>query len=253
MVLNQIFYRVAFIVTAFVHLYFNDLIKATIVVAAMCLSDSKRPVLQSILRLHSVVLVCFMLAFCFSVVSAHPDQTILNGRDVLMWFDDVETPHGFGQLAAGYHGFTFNYLYAFKPTHQDLEGTISGDDLNCAISKPNALYGSKVAAETPSIHAHDPSRTFTVHSLKIKPLDFPVGFVTINLRGFLLENLSSPLEWTVDYPAGFHDTLHVRLEEFSKTRWKGLTRLEVEADFHYNNVEMDDWEFCIDDLEIEIE
>jgi hypothetical protein len=83
MVLYQIFHRVAFVVTAFIHLYFNDLIKAVIVVAGMCLSDSKRPVLQSVLRLHSVVLASFMLAFCFNVVSASADQTALNGRDVL--------------------------------------------------------------------------------------------------------------------------------------------------------------------------
>ncbi|ETI20531.1 hypothetical protein G647_08568 [Cladophialophora carrionii CBS 160.54] len=193
-----------------------------------------------------------MLAFCFNAVSADPDQTILNGRDVLN-FDDLETPDGFGQIAAGYHGLTFNYFYAFQPTHQDLEGIISVDDLNCAVSKPNSLYGSKIANESPSIQAHDPSHRFTVHSLKIKPLDFPVGFVTINLRGILPERLSSPLEWSVDFPAGFHDSLHVRLEEFSKVRWQGLARLEVEADFHFNDVEMDDWEFCIDDLEVEME
>jgi hypothetical protein len=61
------------------------------------------------------------------------------------------------------------------------------------------------------------------------------------------------LAWSVDFPAGFHDTLHVRLEEFSMMQWKGLVRFEVEADFHFNDVEMDDWEFCIDDLEVEVD
>ena len=84
MVLSQIFGRVAFIVTAFVHLYFNDLIKGAITVVAMCLSDSRRPIVQSIVRLHSVVLGFFVLAFCFHSVSAHPEQMVLGvGYDTL--------------------------------------------------------------------------------------------------------------------------------------------------------------------------
>lgn len=84
MVLYQLFLRVAFLVTALIHLWFNDVVKATISVAALCLSDPKRPIIQSILRLHSVVLVCFVLAFCFNAVSAFSDQTVV-GRpcDVL--------------------------------------------------------------------------------------------------------------------------------------------------------------------------
>lgn len=80
MVLQQIFGRVAFVVTAFIHLYFNDLIRAAAAVAAMCLSDSKRPIIQSILRLHSVVMVCFVLGFCFNSVSAQPEQVRLEAH-----------------------------------------------------------------------------------------------------------------------------------------------------------------------------
>lgn len=85
MVLYQLFLRVAFFVTALIHLWFNDVVRATISVAALCLSDSKRPIIQSILRLHSVVLVCFVLAFCFNAVSAYPDQVVVVARpsDVL--------------------------------------------------------------------------------------------------------------------------------------------------------------------------
>jgi hypothetical protein len=269
MILYQIFYRIAFIVTGFLHLYFNDLIKAALMAAMMCLSDSKRPIVQSILRLHSVVLAAFMLAFCFNTASAYPSQTTLaENRDVLNasfmnWlskitadpeqFDDIETRNGFADVPTGYHGLTFNDLFAFQPTHPNLEKTISLNDLNCAVSKPNALYGSKVNKESPSIQAHDPSRKFTVHSLKIKPLDLPVGFVTINLRAFPSNSSEDTLIWNVDFPAGFHDVLVVRIEEFSKARWAGLTKLEMWATFYFNNVEMDDWEFCVDDLDIEVE
>lgn len=77
MVLSQLFARVAFIVTACIHLYFNDLVRGAILAVTMCLSDSRRPVLQSIVRLHSLVLGFFVLAFCFNSASASPEQRIL--------------------------------------------------------------------------------------------------------------------------------------------------------------------------------
>lgn len=79
----------------------------------------------------------------------------------------------------------------------------------------------------------------------------PLGFVTINLQGYHSPPQSSPISWSVDFPAGFHDVLDVRLEESSKKSWVGLELLEIWADFHYNGVSMD-WEFCIDDMDVEI-
>ena len=146
----------------------------------------------------------------------------------------------------------FEGFYAFDPTHPYFDGIISVHDLNCAVSKPNALYGSKVTKQSPVVKSYDESRSFTLHALKIKPLDLPVGFVTINLRGLRSNNSIPPLAWSVDFPAGFHDVLVVRMKEFTKTSWEGLTRLEVWADFHNGEVEMEDWEFCIDDLELEM-
>ena len=85
MVLYQIFYRVAFLVTAFIHLWFNDIIRAFVKTVVLCLSSARQPIIQSIVRLHSVVLVCFVLAFCFNSVSAEQvaleaDHKILNVR-----------------------------------------------------------------------------------------------------------------------------------------------------------------------------
>jgi len=79
-----------------------------------------------------------------------------------------------------------------------------------------------------------------------------ISAVAINLRGFRSKPTEILLTWGVDFPAGFHDVLDVRLEEFSKVPWNGLEMLEMWADFHYNDVSMD-WEFCLDDLDIEIE
>ena len=269
MLLLQLFYRVAFVVTGFIHLYFNDLIQGVITVVTLCLSDSKQPILQSILRLHSTVLVGFMLAFCFNTASAHADQRTLGERHHTIrvslhscpvafhltaeQFDDIPTRDGFASVPAGYHNLTFDNFFAFKPTDPSLEGVISVTDLNCAVSKPNALYGSKVGIESPAIQPYDESQTFTVNSLKIKPLDLPVGIVRINLHGSPANSSESLLLWNVDFPAGFHDMLHVQLEEFSKVSWTGLIKLEIWAEFYYTDVEMDDWEFCIDDLDVEID
>jgi hypothetical protein len=76
----------------------------------------------------------------------------------------------------------------------------------------------------------------------------PLGLVTISLQGFCS---GTTLKWDVDFPAGFHNVLDVRLEEFSGQVWDGLERLEIWADFHYNDVSMD-WEFCVDNIEVEL-
>lgn len=171
-------------------------------------------------------------------------------------FDDLPTPDGFGNMTAPYKGLVFNGFFAFNPSHPKLKGIISVDDLNCAVSKPNALYGTRdnlnrQSLERPSIQSRSSFETFTIHSLQIKPLDMPLGFVSVDLYGQRHNESDSSLRWSVDFPAGFHDVLDVRLEEFSKRPWEGLQRLDVWADFHYNDVSMD-WEFCIDDLNVEV-
>jgi len=251
MVLYQLFYRVAFLVTAFIHLWFNDLVQAFINIVVLCLSSSKQPIIHSILRLHSVVLTCFVLAFCFNAVSA--EQAILGAEHDPLNFDDIATPDGFGNVPTPYHGLIFTGFSAFKPSHPSLDDVISTNDLNCAVSKPNALYGTKVSSDPPSIQAHNMSQTFSLHRLKIKPLDLPIGFVTIHLQGFATNETLPPLTWNVDFPAGFHDILDVRVKEFTKKKWEGLTRLEMWAEFHYGRTVMKDWELCVDDIQIELD
>ncbi|KIW22552.1 uncharacterized protein PV07_12429 [Cladophialophora immunda] len=265
MVLYQVFYHVSFLVTALIHIWFNNLINTLIMLVVTCLSNPRQPIFQSILRLHSVVLVCFVLAFCFDTVSAQPQQTALKGGYQVLNFDEIDTPDGFGNITNPYKGFVFTDFYAFKPSHSSFDGIISSYDLNCAVSKPNALYGAAnddlwnskqdyeaTQRERPSIYPHNPSETFTVHALKIKPLNMPVGFVTINLRGLRSHNPGDIMSWSVDFPAGFHDVLDVQVETFTGKTWMGLTRLEIWADFHFDNIKMEDWEFCLDDIELEL-
>lgn len=90
-------------------------------------------------------------------------------------------------------------------------------------------------------------KAFTLHSLKIKPLDMPVSYAEINLRGLKLDNTT--ILWKVDFPAGFHDMLHVELESFSNETWDELVWLEIWSDFYYAGSMMD-WEFCVDDIAV---
>lgn len=82
MIFFQIYYRVAFLTTALVHLWWNDLPKSVVTIGMLCLSHPGQPILYSILRLHTLVLLCFLLGFCFSTVSAHSGQAILRGSSV---------------------------------------------------------------------------------------------------------------------------------------------------------------------------
>jgi hypothetical protein len=81
MILFDAFYCIAFLATSFVHLYFNSIVDRILTMVKLCLASPGQPVLQSILRLHSVVLLCFMLALCFDTVSAYRDQALL-GQDL---------------------------------------------------------------------------------------------------------------------------------------------------------------------------
>jgi hypothetical protein len=111
---------------------------------------------------------------------------------------------------------------------------------------------SSMHSDVPAIHIDAKSAAvfglepfFTLHSLQIKPLDIPFSHTTLYLKGYTNETV---LHWQVDFPFGYHEMLHVKIQEFSKREWIGLERLEVFANLHYDG---GDWEFCIDDMDIE--
>ena len=103
----------------------------------------------------------------------------------------------------------------------------------------------------PSILPSKKGSSFTLHSLKIKPLNFPINSVTIGLRGTQGPEGDPSLHWSVDFPVGYHEVLNISIRDFSHDKWENLSRLELWADFQNAGSTMD-WEFCVDDLEIEI-
>jgi hypothetical protein len=250
-----------------------------------CVPNSREPVVRSIRRLHALILIHLVIGIFFKNVSATSAQALLGaGKEsnilnvsgtsdvgtiptrlkACTQFDDIRTTDAFGNISTPYHGLIFDGFYAFDPSDAGLKGIIWPGDTNCAVSKPNALYGTRDnfrlntprddhpgsrSDRKPSFRHRDANGTFTVHTLKIKPLDLPLGFVTVHLEGL---RSNSTLTWEVDFPAGYHDVFDVRLPEFSGTVWDGLERLEIWADFHYNDLDMD-WEFCVDDIDVEVE
>jgi len=153
----------------------------------------------------------------------------------------------------------FDGFAVFKPSDPALDGLLSEHDLNCATSSPNAVYGTRYNRnqfETPrimldysNVTAMETNRTFTLHHLKIKPLDMPFAYTKLTLKGRQVDG--HQLEWNVDFPAGFHDMFKVDITGFSGQKWNNLQYLDIMADF-VNGGQFLDWEFCLDDLEVSL-
>ena len=171
-------------------------------------------------------------------------------------FDDIKTVEGWGNIPSNYSHLEFNGLLAMKPADPGLEGLISESDLNCAVSSPNAIYGTRYNHDPPVVPKVRLAKSsnfssFALSSLKIKPLDMPpFSYTRLTLRGGRAQ--MHPLEWSVDFPTGFHDMFTVKIQEFSGETWSGLESLQITADFVNGGYNMD-WEFCFDDLEIILE
>jgi len=77
MVFYQIYYRVAFLTAAIIHLHWNNLIEAGWTMVVSCLSATSQPIVLRLIRLHTTVMLCFVVGVLFKAASAAPDQTIL--------------------------------------------------------------------------------------------------------------------------------------------------------------------------------
>jgi hypothetical protein len=164
-------------------------------------------------------------------------------------------------VPSNYSALHYGGFFAFSPSDPKLDGLISHHDINCAVSQPNALYGTRYNFDQPDLlpffavngtgvaTAGRPT-AFTFVALAIKPLDMPFAFTTVSLKGYKASN--ETVAWSVDFPAGFHDVLNVTMKTFSSSDWHHLTKMEVWADFH-NGDETLDWEFCLDNLEVTFE
>ena len=155
------------------------------------------------------------------------------------------------------------------PRDPNLKDRISSNDLNCAVSSPNALIGSRVSSDTRFEHDHESEIRegayfsianasemvdaglqphFTLVSFNIKPMDAPPPGTSIIVKGYShARNDSNHFQWHVDFPAGFHLPFLVKMQDYSGDDWDQLYGVEILADFGEQRL---DWEFCIDDLEV---
>ena len=88
---------------------------------------------------------------------------------------------------------------------------------------------------------------FTLHSLQIKPMDAPEPGTRVWIKGYRKAQ-EDPLSWHVDFPNGYHLPLLVHIHKFSKESWDRLYKVEIGADFGYDGL---DWEFCMDDVDLQ--
>ena len=54
--------------------------------------------------------------------------------------------------------------------------------------------------------------------------------------------------WHVDFNFEYHLPFRVKMQEFSREEWDRLYKVEFFADYGEDAL---DWEFCMDDLEVE--
>ena len=214
-------------------------------------------------------------------------------ESVTLTFDDLpDPPNGLSSLPVPYPDETypihlkFKGFSLFRPDHPALSHLISENDLNCAVSSPHAVLGSRYQASPllPSTNGIDGEEnelkiasfelasssddggasttktSFELRSLSIKPMDFPSGAETrLFFHGYKSAATSTAtsaaeVAFNISFPAGYHLPLHLDMEETSNGKsWTDLGKVEIWADYGRDDnsgYEGLDWEFCIDDLSL---
>lgn len=166
------------------------------------------------------------------------------------------TKDGLADVPSPYSYLNFSTFIIFNPRDPALSNFITENDLNCATSSPNALLGSRayergapasfIIANASSMIAEGLEPHFTLLSFYIKPMDAPPPGVTIFVRGY--SHAQEPIGWHVDFPSGYYLPFLVDLGRFSGLSWNYLHRIEISANFGEDTL---DWEFCLDDLELQ--
>ena len=159
-------------------------------------------------------------------------------------------------MPSPYRHLSFSSYSVLTPRDPALDGIISEQDLNCAISSPNALIGSRPREHAEGAYFDIANATsmvqeglqpyFTLKSFYIKPMDAPAPGTKVSVKGYTA--LKEPYIWHVDFPSGYHLPFLVKVEEYSGREWTEVYKVEIVADFGYHDL---DWEFCIDDLELQ--
>ena len=88
---------------------------------------------------------------------------------------------------------------------------------------------------------------FTLKSFYIKPMDAPAPGTNVFVKAYS-KALTKSYIWHLDFPSGFHFPFLVKLEEYSGEEWKKIHKVEIVADFGYDDL---DWEFCVDNVELQ--
>ncbi len=176
---------------------------------------------------------------------------------ISLQFDDIPTQAGLANVPSPYHHLNFDLYSVFKPDDPALEGMISKHDLNCAVSSPNALVGSRLyenghgasfdIANATAMSLEGLQPYFTLRSFYVKPMDAPAPGTTVYVKGYSKAK-KEPLVWHIDFPSGYHLPFLVKMEEYSGEEWNEVYKVEITADFGYDAL---DWEFCIDELEVQ--
>ena len=176
-------------------------------------------------------------------------------------FDDIPTVSGMARIPKDYNHLVFSSYNVISPRDPALSDLISDNDLNCAVSPPNALIGSRYDSDHPakssgayfkicngtSMIEQGLYPYFSLLDLSIKPMDAPPPGTTITIKGYRFAD-KEPLVWHVDFVSGYHLPLFVKMHEFSRVPWDRLYSVEILADFGEDAL---DWEFCMDDLEVQ--
>ena len=170
---------------------------------------------------------------------------------------------GLGPAPQNYHHLTFSpYFSAFRPGDPALARLISDDDLNCAVSSPQSLLGSRTLpvvageaidgatfsiANATSIAQQGLQPYFTLKTFSIKPMVFPPPETTMTVKGYS-HFRNETYDWHVDFPSGYHAPLSVDMRKFAGREWDLLYAVEIRAEYGVGKL---DWEFCLDDLEVQ--
>lgn len=186
---------------------------------------------------------------------------IIRSNLILLKFDDITTVRGLGKVPSPYFHLSFSSYDIFAPQDPAWIGRISENDYNCAVSPPNALIGSRFSPDDPknsrgasfkianatAMLQDDLAPYFSLLSFNIKPLDAPLARIVITVKGYSHDEIDS-LSWQVVFDSAYHLPLLVKMEEFSGVKWDRIRAVEITADYGEDEL---DWEFTVDDLEVQ--
>ncbi|MCJ1402993.1 hypothetical protein MMC11_006215 [Xylographa trunciseda] len=205
--------------------------------------------------LFSLSLTIFLTSTLAAIINASTSNVSLSSNTTLLNFDSLPTTHGLGSLPSPHHHLLFTSFSVFAPDDPSLRHLISQHDHNCATSAPHALVGSRSSFAPASIAIANASSMaaagllpyFSLVAFEVKPMDAPDVGSTVFVKGHSVGG-GDPLEWRAEFPAGYHLPFRVEMGKHSREAWERLGRVEMWAAYGEDAL---DWEFCVDDLEVQ--